>query len=292
MKLSVAQIPLLGLSLLVGSVVVSSLPLALAAPLPRGSRWVEVRQVNGEVTSNGRRVKVGDRLRVEGDRISTSSGSSAVLAADDGIGIINVAENTNIAVKSLKTLPDGSKTTRFYLTRGQTRSKVRRFTNRKSSYEIETPGGVAGTRGTEFGVAVSPNGKTTLSTVQGTIAFSAQEKTVLVEPGYSALIIPGQPPTTPRFTTGDTQLKLQVLDAANKDQVRVTARVDPINLVLVNGTVVDTGGDGQLDTVVPIPSDRKIILIVRNPLGNQQVYELQVPDSTGTSVNPPKGAQE
>lgn len=58
--------------------------------------------------------------------------------------------------------------------------------------------------------------------------------------------------------------------------VRVVAEVDPLSLVFLNGQAVDTNPRGQLETVVPIPDNSVIRLVVRSPLGTQQVYELDL----------------
>lgn len=276
MTLSI-RVPLLGLSLLAGSLVVSSSPFltkSVSAQSHR-QRYVEVTQGSGVTNPQGQSANVGDRLG-NNSEISINAGGSATLSVDDGIGTVKVAENSNVRVKSLNTLPDGAKTTRFYLSKGQVNSTVRPFTNSKSSFEIETPGGVAGTRGTEFGVTVDSTGKTGLTTTQGKIAFTAQGRTVMVEPGFSSLIIPGQAPTTPQRTSRDTRLRVQLLSATENNQVRVMAEVNPVNLISINGQVVDTGLQGRINTLLPIPADRVVRVVVQTPLGDRQIYELEV----------------
>lgn len=288
MKLSVSHISLFGLPLLVGGLVLSSSLFANpSVQAASNQRYLEVKQTKGTVKSQqGQPVKAGDRLQA-GSGISTSLNSSAVLSLDQGIGNVNVSPNTKLQAKSLKTNPDGSRTTRLYLAQGQLRSSIRPFNNPRSSYEIETPGGVAGTRGTEFGVTVSPNGQTGLTTIKGKVALTAQGKTVLVEQGYSSLIVPGQPPSLAQLTTGDTRVKLQVLSVTDNGQVRVTGTLNPVNLVLLNNQAVNVGGDGTLDVTVPFPSDRQIALVVITPSGEQQTYELEVPTATSTPSNTP-----
>lgn len=277
MKLSVASTSLLGLSLFAGILVSNSFPfLADSVQAANGQRSLEVKETSGTVKSQSNPVKAGDRLEASGG-LSTELGGSATLAVDDGIGTVKVSENSNLQVKTLGKAKDGSRQTRLYLAKGQVNSQVRPFTNPNSSFEIETPGGVAGTRGTEFGVTVGADGKTGLSTTKGKVAFSAKGKTVIVEPGFSAVLIPGLPPTTPRLTTNDTRLKLQILSVTGERQVQVTATTDPVNLVTINNQVVESGGDGQVDTVIPIPADRQLRVVVRTPLGNQQIYELEIP---------------
>jgi hypothetical protein len=43
--------------------------------------------------------------------------------------------------------------------------------------EISSPSGVAGVRGTVFGVAVDPKGKTGISTLEGAVATTAKGQT-------------------------------------------------------------------------------------------------------------------
>src|SRR6476646_22495 len=106
MNFSLVQIPLLGLSLLASSLVASTSTLsAKEVQTAEAKRWVEVKQTNGTVTFNGEQVKVGDRLQGAKASLRTTIGSSAILAVEDGISTINVAENTTLQVKSLKTLP-------------------------------------------------------------------------------------------------------------------------------------------------------------------------------------------
>lgn len=286
MKSSVAQIPFLELSLLAGSLVIgASSFLVEGVWAATGQRSIEVKETSGSVTSGSNPAKPGNRLQASGG-LNSGFGGSAVLALDDGIGTVRVSENSNVQVKTLGTGAGGSKQTRLYLSQGQLSSKIRPFTNPRSTFEIETPGGVAGVRGTEFGVTVGPDGKTGLSTTAGKVAFTAKGQTVLVEPGFSAFIVPGQPPTKPKATTNNTQLKLQLLPATGDSQVRVTGTVDPINLVTLNNQVINTGREGRIDSVVPIPANRQLRVVVRTPLGNQQVYELEVPNNMGAPANP------
>lgn len=245
-------------------------------------RWVEIRQVIGNVTYKGRPAQEDDRLEV-GEVLTTDDDSIAVLVVDDGISTITVSERTQVKLSNLEQLFSGAKTTHFFVKQGQIRANTRKFTHPNSSFEIafrgeddEVEGGIAGTRGTDFGVAVGPTGKTGVSTRQGTVALTALEQTVLVEEGNSSLVVPGEPPTPPRSTNTNSQLKLQVLSATEEQNVRVVAEVDPLSLVFLNGQAVETDQRGQLETVVPIPDNSVIRLVVRSPLGTQQVYELDL----------------
>ena len=280
MKLLVSQIriTLVGVSLLVSGLMCGlSQNVASGALLKQNDRYLEVQQVEGNVTYGGRPARVGDRISTAGEGISTGSRSSAVLTVDNGIGTINLSERSNFQVQSLYSEPGGGKVTLLALNGGQARVKVRRFKNSGSRLQIKTPAGVAGVRGTEFGVAVSPQGKTQVGTLEGTVAVAAQQQTVLVQPNYASVVIPGKPPTTPRLLDKTLHLGLQSLLKAGHGQARVLAKVDLSNSVYFNNRLLDTRSDGALDTIVPVPSSAYIQFVVRDPLGRERVYPFFIP---------------
>jgi len=269
----------LSFSLLAASLATSIALPEIANAATARDRYVEVKAVNGTVTSGGRPVQVGDRLQIDGPGINTSDDSSAMLAIDDGIGTVEVTDNTKLQVQGLNVLSDGSKTTQLYLAQGQAKAKIRSFTNKNSSLTIGTPSGVAGVRGTEFGVVVLPNGEMRVATLSGTVEVVAQNKTEILEGGFSSIIFPGQAPTVARRTEENVELSLELLAGADAGRIRVMGMVNPVNFVFLNGQPIVLGQDGQLNTVVPIPDDRRLRLVVRNPWGKEQVYELKVPES-------------
>ena len=279
MKVLVPQIrvTLWGVFLL-GGLVFGSHNVAKGALLGQNDRYLEIQQVNGNVTYQGRPARVGDRISAAGEGVNTGPRSSTVLLIDSGVGTINVSERTNLQVQSLYIEPTGGKVTLLALNGGQARLKVRRFTNPHSSLRIKTPAGIAGVRGTEFGVAVGLRGKTQVGTLEGAVATTAQQQTVLVQPNYASTVLPGKPPTPPRLLDKTLYLKvLQGLLKAGHNRVRVIARVDPNNSVYFNGRLLDTREDGYFDIVVPLPASDYIQFAVLNPLGQERVYKLFTP---------------
>jgi FecR protein len=284
-------IKILGLSLLAGSLVGTSVSVVAGgasrsdrARQQSQERYLEITEIQGTVTyetgslkAEGRPAKVGDRLRASGEGISTGSSSRAKLAADSGIGIIDVSENTNLQVKNLSTLPNGAKNTQLAMNRGQNRVRVRSFTNPQSRFSIQTPTGVAGVRGTDFTVIVRPNGETRVLTVQGMVEVAAQNQTQRLSAGSYSVIAPGKSPTPPGSISGNLRLSLEVLPAPDEGKVRVSGTVNPIHSVLLNNQALEPSPTGQFDTVATIGPDRRLILVVRSPLGEEQVYELAVP---------------
>lgn len=248
----------------------------------QGSRWLSVAQVRGnvEIVSLGdspRRASRGDRLSQVGDQIITGQNSSARLTVDQGIASISVAERTQMQVRALGITQTGGYITELLIIQGQARLQVRPFTNPDSKLEIYTPAGVSGVRGTEFGIAVQPDGKTGLATLEGSVALSAQNQTVLVSGDQQSTVIPGEPPTAPEPLRNDPTLSVTILKPIGGGEVRVSGITDPTNLLEVREELRTLNEDGQFNLTVTIPPDRRIKAKVTTPLGTQQAYELLVP---------------
>lgn len=254
----------------------------VSLPSSRATRWLEVRRIEGDVTYQGRDrevspVALGDRLTQTGERLTTGADSTALLALDDGIGFARVTEETEMEVTQMDVAGQG-KITRLSVPRGNVTLQIRRFTDPNSRLEVETPAGIAGVRGTVFGVGVGPSGKMAVATREGAVAAIAQDQTVLVEDGFYSLIEPGQPPTPARALTGSLELEVTQLATVNASSAesggRIVGRVDPVNAVYLNGEAIETDLDGNFDRVFPIRADFRLDVVVRSPLGGEKRYEL------------------
>lgn len=254
--------------------------LAQSVPV-RGDRWLEVRQVLGIVNFLRRGVsqpaRVNLRLDAVGDALITGARSSAVLAADTGVGFVNVSENTTIRVQRLQISADGGRITELAVTGGQVRLRVRPFTHPSSRLEIQTPAGVSGVRGTTWGIAVQPSGQTGIATLEGEVTAEAQGETVLVDGGFQSLIVPGEPPTPPEPLRDDPRLIPVRITLADAQTVRFEGRTDPVNFLMINGEPQLISESGSIDLRLPIPPDRRIQATVITPLGTRQTYELAIP---------------
>jgi hypothetical protein len=244
-------------------------------------RFVEVRQVEGTVTYNGEPVALGTRLPVSstGADLVTADGATAELVVDDGIGTIDVSESTQLSVSGLNILRSGGKTTELSLNKGKVKVKVRDFNNPDSRFEVKTPSGSAGVRGTEFGTLVQGDGETRLAVASGRVQLGAQNDSVLVEPGYSSIIRPGQGPTPPRLVFGNTQVSLEVLSGEDEGKIRVKASVNPVNSVFIEEQEVMLSETGELNEVVDQPEDGRLNVLLVSPLDTQQLYQLIVPQT-------------
>ncbi len=259
----------------------------LAAPqtgqsLPiKVNRSLEVRRIQRSVTYQRpqykRPARIGDRLQFPGDGVLTGSRSSTILLIDANIGWVNVFENTDLQIKRLGETASGGQITLLFLKRGQARWQIRPFRHPDSRFELETPAGIAGVRGTDFGIAVEPSGKTNVATVQGAIYVSARGETVVVEEGFGSIIMPGEPPTPPQVFTNDVNLKIIGILRTSLGTVEWRGQVEPFNLVWVNDQPISIGIDGKFRVIAPLPTSQRVKLHVRSPLGKERFYTLQVP---------------
>jgi hypothetical protein len=225
-----------------------------------------------------RRAQANDLLTSIGDQIKTGERSRVDLQLDVGIGSIQVAPSTLIQMREIRRNSDESRVSLFYMPYGSARIKLRRFTNPNSRFEIETPAGISGVRGTEFGVAAQPSGKTSVAVLDGKVNTNAQGQDVGVDRGFQNFTMPGEPPSPPVPLTDDTHLdyRLDKRMAGMQRQLNFVGKVDPVNMVVVNGKVVDTDRQGQFQINLPVTSYPRIEVIVQTPLGKEQRYDLRL----------------
>jgi hypothetical protein len=247
----------------------------------RINRWLEVEQLTGNVQldrlNGGRSAQIGDRLSRVGDRITTGPRAFAKLALDTGVGTIEVAENTQVQIQTLDPpLPDQGRVTRLFVSRGRVRLRLRRFSSPNSRLEIQTPAGVSGVRGTEFGVSVQPSGKTGTAVLDGRVASSAQNQSVDIDANFQSLTLVGEPPQPPTPLKDDTGLNYQLEKTIRRQrrQLTLVGQIDPVNSLLINGVPTDTDREGRFRRTVPMTSFPKLTLVVTTPLGKEKTYDL------------------
>ena len=247
----------------------------------RVDRWLEVRQITNDVTfergAMRRAAVVGDRLQAVGDRIITGNNSTATLFVDTGVGAVEVGEKTILRVRQLDVATDNGRITRLEVPTGNVRLRVRPFTNKGSQFEIQTPVGVSGVRGTEFGVAVQPNGKTGLAVLEGRVVTAAQNHAVGVAQGLQNFTMPREVPSTPVKLTNDTSLRydFEMMVERGVRLARLRGQVDPVNSVTVDGVPQVTDRQGVFQSNLrSVPSYLRMQVIVTTPLGRTKTYAL------------------
>lgn len=265
-------------------------------PQPPQPIMVEVRELKGNVVygPSGQPVTLGQRLQAGGGELITGDNSSVRLFINDHIGSVEVSEKTRLTIK---TLSNGN--TSFFVSVGKVRLSVGKTSNdlysgnqplqgseksllaqsrsgRTYPLSIETPAGIAGVQGTSFGVNVGPDGKTGISTLQGSVAALAKGQVVLVNPGQYVVISPGDAPTPVQKTPPRAKFNSLHVRRVSGNAVRVVGQVDPLDLVFINGRAIETEPDGRFSTLVERPLSRRLKFVIRGPEVRETFYEIAV----------------
>jgi VCBS repeat-containing protein len=129
-----------------------------------------------------------------GDFIKTGGNSSAEIVFFDG-STMELEADTEIEILALDLACDASVSTiTLEQTIGTTISRVTRLLDPGSSYEIETPTGVAGVRGSTMIVTVGGNGTTLIENVEGNIYAVGQGVELQIPEGRTGIIRSSQEP--------------------------------------------------------------------------------------------------
>ena len=277
-------------------------------------RSLEIREIRGTVTFKGRQAVVGDRLLVPGDEIITGPNSTARLAIDNNTGIVEVAEKTAVKISSLSGA-GGEKDTAIFVSLGRVRlsigktaattpaantstiippnqiaslntfsglGKLNQIAQQKSSartapVRVETPEGVAGVRGTSFGVSVS-EGKTAVETIEGAVGVSGRtDSEVVVNAGSATTIFSQTPPVAPSASRRLAQLKVRSLFRLSGDIYRLSGQINPIDLIYVNNQAIKIDRQGKFSIQGILPPSRRLKIVVRGPSVRERHYNLAVP---------------
>lgn len=244
-------------------------------------QWLEIEETTGLVlyeTAQGTgQAVLGTRLQAVGDRIQTQANATATLAVDTNIGSVTLSENTTLQIRSLSVSPRGGRITQLQILEGQARLQVRTFNNPDSALEIETPAGWSGVRGTEFGIAVGPNGSTSLATREGSVETCAQAECIIINAGLQTQMLPGEPPSPATALTNNPGLDIRKLFVTG-NTLHISGQVEPTHLLMIDDTLQVLTTEGGFSSHIPRPtSSDRITAVVMTPLGARQVYELAHP---------------
>ena len=122
-----------------------------------------------------------------GDVIKTGDDSGAEITFFDG-STIELEAGTQIEITSLDTSPDtGTKTITLLQTLGTTINRVTKLLDPASSYDVETPTGVAAVRGSVLVVRILDDGTVLITNVEGHIYFIGQGEEVQIPEGAQVI---------------------------------------------------------------------------------------------------------
>jgi hypothetical protein len=128
-----------------------------------------------------------------GDAIECGDNSTAEITFVDGT-IIELQAGTEIEVDSLACADTGPITLVLKQTIGSIIFRVTKVIDPASRYEVETPSGVAGVRGSAMWVYVIEDGTTWVTNLEGDIWAVAQSVELQIPQGQQCIIRPDQPP--------------------------------------------------------------------------------------------------
>ncbi len=144
------------------------------------------------------------------------------------------------------------------------------------NFRVRTPTGVAGVRGTSFGVDVGPNGQTGISGLSGSVVVTAQNQDRLVNSGEYVTISPDSAPTLVELTPRQAELKFLVRQTRGGNNLRIFGQVDRLDIVYINGEAIETDPDGNFAVIMERPTNRSLRFVVRGPAAREGVYVLPV----------------
>ena len=277
-------------------------------------RSLEIREIRGTVSFKGRPAVVGDRLLAPGDEIITGPNSTARLGIDNNAGIVEVAEKTAVRISSLSSSAGDEKNTAIFVSRGRVRlsvgktaaatpaantstiippnqiaalntfsglGKSSQIAQRKSSartapVRVETPEGVAGVRGTSFGVSVG-GGKTAVETIEGAVVVSGStDSEVVVNSGNATTIFPQTSPVAPSASPRLAQLNVRSLLRVSGNIYRLSGQINPIDTVYVNNEEIKIDRKGNFKIQGILPPSRRVKIVVRGPSVRERHYSFAV----------------
>lgn len=175
--------------------------LLLAAPALAGGEppiVYEVASLKGklihESTQGDHRLAAGEQL-AGGERLRSGWFSACDLTAPDFGSRFHLGSRTRVRLAS------DAPGVLLELERGRLRALFDELLGREPiERQVRTPSAILAVRGTEYGVAVSRSGETTLVVFVGTVEVFDREgraAPVVVEPGFAVHVRRGQPPGAP-----------------------------------------------------------------------------------------------
>ena len=278
-------------------------------------RSLEIQEIRGTVTFKGRPAAVGDRLLAPGDEIITGPDSTARLAIDNNTGIVEVAEKTAVRISDLSST-SGENDTAIFVSRGRVRLSIGKTaaqtaaaqtsaiilpsqiaalntfsqiaessqiaqpkkSPRTAPVRVETPQGVAGVRGTSFGVSVGPDGKTAVETIEGSVGVSGKnDSEVVVNRGNATEIFPETPPAPPSASPRLAELKVRSLSRLGGNIYRLSGQINPIDIIYVNNQAIKIDREGKFKIQGILPPSRRLKIVVRGSSVREKHYNLAVP---------------
>lgn len=240
---------------------------------------IKAMRVQGDVlkmSADGKSSKVANgQALTETDTVITRAGASVVLVFANGSSV-SLAENSRIAIEEFKMDPTGSdiavgrltsepsvSKTRLNLAYGELVGNVKKL-NAASSYDIQTPVGAAGIRGTTFRIVLrfDAQGRAafSLATTEGLVQFTASG-TVQLTSGTGQADVPAGTEVNATITVDPATGVVTSIALTTPTQIpagtvaAITTTVQTQNVAAANQTVVSPGEQSTGgSTTAPAPT--------------------------------------
>lgn len=218
---------------------------------PTEAGEIKVAKVTGEVTAigaDGERVALSKGMEIsQGYVVTTGENSSVILAFSNG-ATINLGKDSSLSIDEFLQDPFADEvslaeltaepsvsTTKLHLSRGELVGNVKKLnSDAGSSFEVQTPVGAAGIRGTTFRIVFRPDGTGraffSLTTIEGNVVLASG--TMDLPAGISV--------------TDNKEVEVLIDVEVDPDTGEITVTSAPTTPV----TVTDTSPTTQADVVV------------------------------------------
>jgi FecR protein len=187
----------------------------------------------------------------ENSTVKTGPNSYVDIAVNGYTSVVHVTADTTLTLKTMKDLGAGDTETLLNVANGEVLGSVKKI-SKGSRYEVQTPRGVAGIRGTDWAVQVSQlaNGlySVTFTSVTGTVIAVANVDIGGNPTPITQTLVNGQSWTPPQSAPNATDTLVTALTAVDPIIIQIF-NTDP-NLTTPIGTVPGLPGGGTL-TYIP-----------------------------------------
>ena len=117
-----------------------------------------------------------------------------------------------------------------------------------------------------------------ITTIEGSVATTAQNHTEIVDAGFQNITVVGEPPSIPIPFTDDASLRY-IIDrqvSGLSRSIVVSGYTSPSNTVKVDKLEQSLDGNGEFSLKFPATSSLKVKVTVETPTGKIQVYEIPI----------------
>jgi hypothetical protein len=164
-----------GVSKLAACAVAAVAALLLALPAQAVTKGqAEVKAIQGSASYTDGKGGSGSltvgMILSEGATIITGPGAFADLFLGDNGQALRVRADSKLTLTQLEIIGAGAANTQLYLEKGGILGNVKKV-SATSKYEVKTPKGVAGIRGTAFAISIGADGRPVASVLSGTVTF-------------------------------------------------------------------------------------------------------------------------